>query len=98
VKVKSATVVPDKHDNSAGHVAREDMFCGLDPENNMSDRTRLQIERNIIISLAGPAAQWRHNRNPNQAEAPPARKKSGPRGEDDQRQRARFRRDVDGAE
>jgi len=62
VKVKSATVVPDKDKGTHGHVRYEKMFRGLDPEIDLSGRARLQMERNIIISLAGAAAQRRYSK------------------------------------
>jgi hypothetical protein len=62
VKVKSATVVPDKVDKLAGHVHHEKMFRGLNPANDMSDRVRLQIERDLTIALAGRAAQRRYSK------------------------------------
>ena len=61
VKVKSATIVPKK-DEYQGCVQHESMFRGLRPDIELSGRARLQIERNIIISLAGAAAQRRHNK------------------------------------
>ena len=62
VKVKSATVVPDKGQGTHGHVRHEDMYRGLDPEIDLSGRARLRMERSIIISLAGAAAQRRYSR------------------------------------
>jgi hypothetical protein len=62
VKVKSATVVPDKDQGTHGHARHENMFRGLDPEIDLSGRVRLQMERKIIISLAGVAAQRRYSR------------------------------------
>jgi hypothetical protein len=60
VKVKSATIVPDK--DQRGHVRHEAMFRGLNPEIDLSGRARLQMERSIIIGLAGMAAQRRYDR------------------------------------
>jgi len=62
VKAKSATIVPDKDQGILGHVRHEDMFRGLNPEIDLSGRARLQMERSIIISLAGMAAQRRYDR------------------------------------
>jgi hypothetical protein len=62
VKVKSATIVPDKNKNSAGLVRHDNLFRGLDPEHDASGRVRLRIEQAITISLAGPAAQRRHDK------------------------------------
>jgi hypothetical protein len=61
VKVASATIVPKK-DEYHGRVQHENMFRGVRPDIEVNDRARLQIERKIIISLAGAAAQRRHNK------------------------------------
>jgi ATP-dependent Zn protease len=61
VKVKSASIVPKKGEYQ-GCVQHEGMFRGLRPDIEVSGRARLQIERNIVISLAGAAAQRRHNK------------------------------------
>ena len=60
VKINSATIIPDEV--SLGHVRPENMFRGLNPEADLSGRVRLQIERAIIISLAGMAAQRRFSK------------------------------------
>jgi hypothetical protein len=62
VKVRSATVISDKDQGSLGHVRHENMFRGLNPEVDLSGRVRLQIEREIIISVAGAAAQRRFSK------------------------------------
>jgi hypothetical protein len=62
VKMKSATIIPDKESDTAGHVDHENMFRGLNPEVELTGRARLQIERSIIICLAGFAAQRRYNK------------------------------------
>ena len=60
-KVKSATIVPKKGEYD-GRVVHESMFRGLKPDIELTGRARLQIERSIIICLAGAAAQRRYNR------------------------------------
>jgi ATP-dependent Zn protease len=62
VKVRSATIVADKDQGFLGYVRHENMFRGLRPDIELSDRARLQIERRIIMSLAGFSAQRRFNK------------------------------------
>jgi hypothetical protein len=61
VKVRSATIVPDREAESDGHIRHEGLLLGKFPEAVESDRQRIRMEKFIMVSLAGPIAQMMYN-------------------------------------
>ena len=62
VAVRSITIVPDKQEGYAGRVQHEDLTRQVNLEADNSPLTRLRIEKQIIVFLAGAAAQRKYDR------------------------------------
>jgi hypothetical protein len=62
VAIRSVTIVPDKVNGYAGRVRHEDLTRAVDLETDNSPRTRSRIERQIVVALAGAAAQRKYDR------------------------------------
>lgn len=61
VKVRSATIAPDREAGIAGSVSHEKLLLGKCPETIDSDRQRIRAEKLIMVLLAGPIAQVLYN-------------------------------------
>ncbi len=61
VKVRSATIIPDKQAGTDGHVRHEKLLLGKSSETIESDRQRIRIEKLIMVCLAGQIAQTMYN-------------------------------------
>jgi hypothetical protein len=62
VAVRSVTIVPDKQKAYLGLVRHEDLTRGVNLETDNSSRTRSRIEKLIVVTFAGTAAQRRYDR------------------------------------
>jgi hypothetical protein len=67
VPIHEATIVPGRNslgDRFAGRVMHQHLFRGVNLAiDQMTDRARIRAEKNVLICLAGPAAQWRRRRS-----------------------------------
>jgi hypothetical protein len=67
VAIHEATIVPGRNalgDRFAGRVRHQHLFRGVNlATDGMTDRARIRAERNVLICLAGPAAQRRRRRS-----------------------------------
>jgi ATP-dependent Zn protease len=61
VKIRSATIAPEREAGIAGSVSHEKVLIGKFPEAIDSDRQRIRAEKLIMVSLAGPIAQVLYN-------------------------------------
>jgi hypothetical protein len=61
VKIRSATIAPDRKAGIAGSVSHEKLLIRKFPEAIDSDRQRIRAEKLIMVSLAGPIAQILYN-------------------------------------
>ena len=55
VRVRGATIVPNE--GYLGLVTHHSIFGAIHPDSDRSQRARQRVERSILVSLAGPAAQ-----------------------------------------
>jgi hypothetical protein len=62
VALRAITIVPDKQEGYAGRVQHGDLTSRVNLEADNTARTRSRIERQIVIALAGAAAQRRYDR------------------------------------
>jgi hypothetical protein len=58
--VKLVTIMPNAEAGTLGHVRKGDFSDSFRPDANKDPRTRSLVEREIIISLAGPAAEAKY--------------------------------------
>jgi hypothetical protein len=62
VAVRSITIVPSKQEGYAGRVQHEDLTRRVNLDTDNSPNIRSRIERQIVVALAGAAAQRKYDR------------------------------------